>query len=271
MKKLLISLLLLVGGSAIFVFGSPYYSVFPTNGNLLYCLALAFFFLILAIVFRLVKSWVSYWPAAYALFTASAALLFLNTGLLNLHNPRMPDLQYLAFDKLSQFLHVVPVILLLTLPVKDRLKSIFLKRGNLKQGLLFGLISFAVFALIAILIGSFSGNEITSLLMAAPWILIFIFCNAIMEELWFRAIFLKSYELLIGRIAAILVTALVFGASHINVTYEFPGGGVVFGIVVFGLGVAGAWSMFKTDSLIGALLFHAGYDLVIIGSVLNTL
>jgi len=271
LKKTLISVLLLLGGAAIFVFGSPSYTVLPTNRNLLYCLALTLFLLVLTVTFRLVKSCLNYWPVAYALFTASAAMLFLNTGILNLHNPRMPDLQFLAFDKLSQFLHVVPVILLLSLPLKGRLKSIFLMRGNLQQGLLFGMISFAVFALIAILIGSFSGNVIANLLMAAPWILVFIFCNAIMEELWFRAIFLKRYELLIGRLAAILVTALVFGASHINATYQFPGGGLVFGSVVFGLGVAGAWSMFKTDSLIGAVLFHAGYDLVIIGSIVNTL
>ncbi len=70
---------------------------------------------------------------------------------------------------------------------------------------------------------------------------------------------------------AILVTAAVFGASHINATYDFPGGGFVFGIVVFGLGFAGADSMSKTESLIGPVLFHAGYDLMIIVPIINSL
>jgi membrane protease YdiL (CAAX protease family) len=62
----------------------------------------------------------------------------------------------------------------------------------------------------------------------------------------------------------------VFGISHVNATYEFPGGGIVFGIVVFILGVVGAYSMYKTDSLIAPILFHAGYDLTIIVPVLNS-
>jgi membrane protease YdiL (CAAX protease family) len=92
-----------------------------------------------------------------------------------------------------------------------------------------------------------------------------------MEELWFRAIFLKRYEKVIGRFAAILVTAVPFGASHVSATYEFPGGGVVFGVVVFILGVVGAYAMLKDDSLLGPVLFHAGYDLMIIVPVLNSM
>ena len=41
-------------------------------------------------------------------------------------------------------------------------------------------------------------------------------------------------------------------------------------ILFFVLGVVGAYSMYKTDSLIGAVLFHAGYDLTIIVPVLNS-
>jgi len=92
-----------------------------------------------------------------------------------------------------------------------------------------------------------------------------------MEEIWFRGIFLKSYETIFGRKAAIIVTVLIFGTSHINATYDFPGGGVVFGLVVFGLGLVGAYAILKGDSLIGPVLFHAGYDLLIIVPVLNSM
>ena len=271
MKKVVLSVLLLVGGIAIFVLGNPYYTVFPTNNNQFYCIALTLFFLMLAIGLKRSQSLTRYWRPAYALFIASAALLLLSTGVLNLHDRSMPDLQYLALDKLSQFLHVVPVIILLTLLVKDDLGSIFICKGDLKTGLIFGLASFVFFALLTILISANTNNFIHNLSSGFHWILLWVFANATMEELWFRGIFLNKYAPLVGRAASILVTSLVFGASHVNATYAFPGGGLVFGVVVFVLGVIGAYSMYRTDSLIGAVLFHAGYDLVIIDSVLNSM
>jgi membrane protease YdiL (CAAX protease family) len=83
--------------------------------------------------------------------------------------------------------------------------------------------------------------------------------------------FISVLLVLGGAAVAIIVTALVFGASHVNATYDFPGGGVIFGLVVFGLGLVGAYSMFKEDGLIGPVLFHAGYDLLVMRSVLSSL
>jgi hypothetical protein len=37
-----------------------------------------------------------------------------------------------------------------------------------------------------------------------------------------------------------------------------------FALIVFGLGLVNARVMLKTDSIIGSLLFHAGYDLLVI-------
>ncbi len=270
-KRFFFSVLLVLGGAAVFVLGSPFYTVFPTNGNQTYYVALTIFFLILSVILKRNQSLSVYWPAAYSLFIASTALLFLSTGILNLQRNTMPPLQFLAMDKLSQFLHVVPVILGLTLIAKDDLKSIFIGRGRLKQGITFGLVSFVSFALIALAMGLNSSDFFSSLPAAIPWLLLFVFANAIMEELWFRAIFLKKYETIIGRKAAIIVTAIVFGASHVNATYDFPGGGFVFGLVVFVLGLVGANSMFKEDGLIGPVLFHAGYDLLVIVPILSSL
>jgi membrane protease YdiL (CAAX protease family) len=269
-NTLIISSLLLLGGTAVFVLGNPYYSVFPTNGNRTYYIVLTTFFLITSVLLKRNQALTVYTPALYALFIASAALLFLDTGVLNLHDNDMVPLKFLAFDKLSQFLHIVPVIIILTLLAKGSLKSIFIGVGNLKLGLIFGLVSLTVFAVLALIMGVQSSRFFPSLWQALPWILLWIFANSIMEELWFRGIFLRPYENIIGQNAAIVVTALIFGISHINATYEFPGGGFVFGLVVFILGLAGAYMMFKSDSLIGPVLFHAGYDLLVIVPVLNT-
>lgn len=270
-KWFFFSTLLILGGAAVFVFGSPYYDVFPTNRNQAYYVALVVFFLVFSVGLKRSQSLSRFWRAAYSLFIASAALLFLSTGILNLQRSTMPPLQNLAMDKFSQFLHVVPVILALTLIAKDDLKSIFVRKGRLKQGLVFGLVSFAGFAAIALAMPSSSSDHFSSLPAAIPWVLLFIFANAIMEELWFRAIFLRKFETIIGRNAAIIVTAIIFGASHVNATYDFPGGGFVFGLVVFGLGLVGAYSMFKDDGLIGPVLFHAGYDLLVIIPILDSL
>ena len=226
MNRIILSLLLVLGGAAVFVLGSPYYTVFPTNGNQAYYVALTVCLFVLSIILKKKQSLARYWPAAYALFVASTALLFLSTGILNLHDRTMAPLQFLAMDKLSQFLHVVPVLLGLTLVARDDLKSIFIARGRLRQGLVFGLVSFVVFAAVSIVMQPDPSSLFSSAPATAPWLLLFILTNAIMEELWFRGIFLRRYESVVGRTAAIVVTALVFGASHISATYDFPGGGL---------------------------------------------
>ena len=270
MRKLVVSICLLLGGLAVFVLGSPYYSVFPTNGNQIYYVALTVFFFVVSVALKKSRSLARYGHSAYGLFIASAALLFFSTGFLELRTGELSPLQDLALDKVSQFLHVVPVIIALTLVAKDDLKSVFIARGNLKAGLIFGGVSFLTWAVLGF--GMQAGASGFPQLNASAilLLLVFVFANAIMEELWFRAIFLRRYETVIGRLAAIVVTSVVFGASHVSAAYEPPGGGVVFGIVVFVLGVVGAYSMYKTDSLIGPVLFHAGYDLMIMVPILNS-
>ena len=269
MDRIILSVILVFGGAAIFILGNPYYAIFPTNGNQTYYIALTLTFLIIAVALKKSRSLSRYWPAAYSFFVASAALLFFSTRILNIPRDGMGPLQDLAVDKFSQFLHIVPVIVGLTLLARENLGSIFIKRGDLKRELTFGLVSFAIFAPLAFPALSSSGF-FSSPTTAIPWLLLIIFSNSIMEELWFRGIFLRKFESLIGRNAAIIVTAALFGASHISATYDFAGGGLVFGLIVFAMGLIGAHSMLKHDGLIGPVLFHAAYDLLVIVPVLNS-
>jgi len=232
-RKYFVILFILLGGFAIFVFGSPYYTIFPTNKNRIYYITLTIFFLFLLLILKRQQRFSQYWPIAYSFFIVSFAILFLNIGLLNIHVSNIDSVILIAIDKLSQFLHIVPVVIVLSLLGKYDFKSIFLTRGNLKEGLSFGLISFTFFAVIALFLFRQSPDFFNRLLSISPWLILFIFANSIMEELWFRAIFLNKFAEVIGPTASILVTSIVFGASHINVTYSFPGGPVVFGLVVF--------------------------------------
>jgi membrane protease YdiL (CAAX protease family) len=134
----------------------------------------------------------------------------------------------------------------------------------------FGLSSFAVFAALAAIIIVAVGESLADMVPLLPWILLWAFANSVMEELWFRGIFLKRYEPLIGRVATVLVTSIVFGLSHWEAQYFFPGGGASLAFVVFVLGAAGARAMFRSDSVLGPILFHAGYDLLIILPVLES-
>lgn len=44
----------------------------------------------------------------------------------------------------------------------------------------------------------------------------------------------------------------------------------MFGLVVFGLGLAGGYSMANSWEVIGPVLFHAGYDLLVIVPILHS-
>jgi len=275
--------LFFVGGLMIFLLGNNWNSVFPTNDSTLYKWSLPVLFLVLAVALRRSKRFQECWKIAFALFIASFANV-LNWHLGNWLAPLLPvaasKAQEIAVDKLAQCIPVVLSILLLTRLAGDDLGSIFLKKGNLRWGLRFGLISFGIFAVIFAVIAVLQSNApsregltaagmpLAAIVAAIPWILAFAFANAFMEELWFRGIFLRKLSPILGASASVLVTALVFGSLHFGATYIAPVERVIFAIVAFGLGLVNGFVMLKTDSIWGSVLFHAGYDLIIIIPVL---
>ena len=64
MRKLVASLVLLLAALAIFVLGSPYYDVFPTNGSQLYHIALTVFFLLVSVALKKSRPLARYAPNA---------------------------------------------------------------------------------------------------------------------------------------------------------------------------------------------------------------
>jgi membrane protease YdiL (CAAX protease family) len=273
----------LIGGSMIFTLGVNTHDTFPTNGNKLYVWGITALFLLLAILMRRYPRWVVYSKIAGALFIASAANA-VNLSLGNFLKPILhltgEDMRFFAYDKLSQAIPIILAIVLLSLWSGDDLGSLFLKRGNLRLGLRFGLISFAVFTIIFTVIvllqanaprtqGLFAtGVSLQTIIPAIPWILIFCFVNSIMEELWFRGVSLGKLTPVLGWTGSIVVTALVFGISHTAATYITPVQMLLFSGIVFALGCENAYVMLKTDSIWGSVFFHAGYDLLVILPVL---
>ena len=264
-------LLLLAGGQLIFVFGSPYFTVFPTNDNVLFSAALVAAFGLLALVLRQRPSLSHYAPPVYALFVAAAANLALVIGPFNHFLSATESYRVMAEDKIAQFLSIVPVLVILSWLAQRDLGWIYLQRGRPRRWLPFGLVSLAVCAVVMVAMLLWAGMSAGDLLAAAPYILAFVTANAIMEELWFRGVFLRSYETTIGWTGAMVVTALAFGVSHMNATYFESAVGLVFGLGVIGLGVLMAWAMRWGNSLWGSVLFHMGMDLLIILPIVQSL
>jgi membrane protease YdiL (CAAX protease family) len=275
--------LYLAGGLLVFLFGSNTYNLFPTNKNAVYEWVLTLALLLLAVFIRESRRLQQYWKVTLALFIASfanALNLLLGNWLAYFLPPAASEAQFIAIDKLSQSIPVVASLVLLTLLFGDNLGSIFLKKGILKQGLSFGLISFgvaaAIFAVIAVLQANApasqglaaTGVSLQTLLDALPWILVFIFANSLMEELWFRGISIGRLSPILGTAAAVLVTALVFGSMHLGATYITPAQMILFPLIAFALGLVNGYVMLKTGSIWGSVLFHAGYDLFVIIPIL---
>ena len=276
----------LIGGLAIFLLGSNYFNRFPTNRNPLYEWGLTLGLLVLTGILHKSKNLKQYWSIAFALFIASfanALNLYLGNWLSGLLSMQEGEMQSIAIDKLSQSIPIVLAIVLLTILAGGTPGSIFLKKGNFKQGLRFGFISFGVFAVIFVVIAILqsktsssegmmaSGVSLNTIVSAIPWILAFVFANAFMEELWFRGIFLNKLKPFLGATTSVIVTSLVFAIPHMGVTYITRGEMLIFPIVVFVLGMVNGYIVLKTDNIWGSVLFHAGYDLLVIIPVLVSL
>lgn len=270
-SRAVLFLLLLAGGQLIFVFGSPYFTVFPTNRNVLFSAALVAVFGLLALVFRQQPSLAHYAPPVYALFVTAAANLALVIGPFNqLLSPSEP-FREMAQDKFIQFLTVVPVLVILSWLAWREPGWIYLQRGQPRRWLPFGVASLGVCAVVMVAMLLWAGMSAGDLLAATPWILTFVTANAIMEELWFRGVFLRAYEAGIGWTGAMVVTALAYGVSHMNATYFESWVGLVFGAGVIGLGLVMAWAMRWGNSLWGSVLFHMGMDMLIVLPVVESL
>lgn len=270
-QRLGLSLIFIICGLLIFVLGSPYHTTLPTNRNPVYNIILFGLFLAATIVLYRVRHLRRYWKVAFAFAAAAGANWVVSLKLLNFIITASDPLANMAQDKLAQAIPIICVLLIFTTAAGDDWGEVYLQRGRLRLGLAIGAASFLLFAAMALLQ---SGNRAILQRIdagAAGWILVFIFANAIMEELWFRGVFLKRSAPFVGAPAAIIVTAIAFGASHIFATYVSPAEAATYGAIVFGLGLANAYIMHKTDSVWGSVLFHAGYDLVIIAPIVMSM
>lgn len=255
----------LLGGVAIFVVGSPYFELTAWNDNALYNGALTVGFGMLTFLLRRRPSLASLRSCSEALFVAAAAMLVLVIGPFNWLVTLDDESYRHAFqDKLAQFLAVVPVIALLTRAAGRPWGWIYLQRGRPRRWLTLTLSVLVIGTTVIATLANANGITSAALLAAAPWIVAFAALNALMEELWFRGVFLRAYTIGMGGALAVLVTAIVFGAAHIGATYVSTGEQLSFALLVAGLGIILAMAVRWGDSLWGGVLLHVTLDLVVV-------
>jgi membrane protease YdiL (CAAX protease family) len=171
-------------------------------------------------------------------------------------------IQGVAMAKFGEALPIVLSILVSHFATGGDMNGLFLRSGNLKLGLIVGIIGFVAFASIGALQVIGSGLRWATIAAALPWILIFIFSNAFMEELWFRALFLKKLEPLVGIRTTLIITSLVFTSVHISSTYVIDI--LIFMVALMALALLWGWLMRNSNSLWGPVLIHAGGDVLVI-------
>jgi membrane protease YdiL (CAAX protease family) len=275
-KRLILFVAFFICEVAIFILGSNYFKIFPTNKNLTYNLVTCAVFLVAALLLKRAERWNQYWRVTYAFFVASVAypttLFTIDwvSGLMGRFALTPNNTNGLAVGKVLEVILVVVPILALTKLSGADLGSIYLKRGNLKLSLGIGGLVFANFATSALLFFAMRFTRMELLGTAIVWGLVFSFANGFMEELWLRGIFLKRFEPFLGLHGSVWLTSIVFALMHGMAYYFMPAVLPIFVLNTLTLGLACGYLMMKSDSIWGAVLIHAAADLFLFIAVLAT-
>ena len=147
--------------------------------------------------------------------------------------------------------------------------DIYLQRSKKMWGILVGLGGLLGLGGLGVLQAWSEGLALNVILAALPMALLFSLANGFREELVYRAVFLNGFQANIGTLAAITVTTVVFVLAHMDVSYT-PANLLVFATVLVVIGIVGSWIMLKTGSLLGAVLFHAGADVLLLMGLLSS-
>ena len=274
LQRLGLFILFLVCEAAIFIFGSNYFDIYPTNKNLTFQLTVSAAFLAFTMWFKFNERLNKFRQIAFAFFIASFVVTTTsliggwNFTFLGWFNAVEDTSKGQAFNKLYEMLMVVmPIIVMVKLSGAD-MGSIFLKRGNLKLGLGVGALVFFFLTTASFMFAAQRFTSEDTLVAAVVWGMVFSFANGFMEELWLRGIFLKRFAPLIGINSAVWVTSIIFALMHSFVFYFDPFALAFFLMNTLALGLACGYLKMKSDNNWGATLIHAASDFFLFLAVL---
>jgi len=244
----------------------------PIVLNGIYKIGIPLLFLVISLILYKSERFHKFWKLFFAFFIGATSFLivWIVSFFYSIQNTTVEGF---AFNKLIEtILIVIPIIVLIKLSGDD-MDSILLKKGNIKLGLIIGgggFIAFLMFSFMgAILL--FYGTELTwqKFISWIPWILIFVLSNGLLEEVMYRGLFFKKYREVLGFNLCNLLQALVYSLMHFGASYTSES--LIFLVITLVLGILYGYIILKTDSLLGAILFHAGTDIAIILGIFSTL
>jgi membrane protease YdiL (CAAX protease family) len=242
---------------------TPYVS---GNTLLIFHMILTAALLVIAMSLKRIEKGRLYWPVFYVFFVAGAAVLtstLFSDDLLRWFTETVATPQGIAMAKFSEsILRVIPILVLMPL-MGFSWRSIYLNAGKVRLWLPIAMAAWLVFPALAYFsLNSSQPNLLDKLLQLWPWILLFVLSNGFMEELLYRGIFLKHYEPFLGKGLSVILTAVVFSLMHTQVTYAAQM--IQFLVIVLVLSLIWGILIHKSDSLWGAVLFHAAGDCLVI-------
>jgi len=233
---------------------------------------------ILAIAARRSQRFVVYAPTLWAMAVALVAisvdyLISLSKWIVPLLGMQAAGPAGLAVEKLESSLLSVAVVLGLPLLSGQALSSLYMRRGDLRRGIMTGVTALALILafLLPVTSGLFGGTDVTwaRILPWTPWIIVFVTANAFNEELLFRGLLFGRLEPLLGKTPTNILVAMPFALLHVGVRYATST--PLFLVVVFALSLAWGSTLQRTQSLWGSVIFHAAADIPVIVAVLSKL
>lgn len=268
--KMINFILILSFGIAVYFIGG-YWNVPTASIKLLIRLFLAIFILGVSLNLKRIKPDSDNWKLFFAFFLAAFAFFIaglLDSPLQKLLNADTGSLAGISKLKLiDSFLIILP-ILLVTRTTRIPWKDLYITGGRVGLSLLIGSIGFAVFAFVFYLQIKNMPDEFADSTNWLSWVLLFVFSNAMMEEIHFRGLLLKPSASFLGKPLANLCISLFFTLVHAPV--EYTGNIFIFLVEVFFLSLLWGWLIQKTESIWGSILFHAGTDLIIMAGIVQT-
>jgi membrane protease YdiL (CAAX protease family) len=224
------------------------------------------------ILYKTEKSWNEYWKISYALLISSVGLVL--AGFFGNWHTLIPGLSLstvegVSIAKVAEVLPIVATILIGTWLVERDFTPVFLRGGDLKKTLKIGLTVSPVALIPFFALGGLGLSVGLDVIFTwLPWMCVFGFSNAFMEELMIRGLFLKKYNAIFGKNASLLLTSVIFALFHQAILeYTDPVTFTAFLLVTFFLGIAWGYVMQKSDSIWGAVLAHAIADILFIITV----
>ncbi len=267
-------LFLLFTGASFLTFNIGGYNNFiPSEFRLIVRLIVAgILFLSTVTLYKAEGSWNKYWKVSYALLISSVGLVlawFFGNWHTLIPGLSTSTVEGLAIAKVAEVIPIVVTILIGTWLIERDFTPVFLRGGDLKKTLKIGLIVSPVALIPFFALGGLSLSVGLGVIFVwLPWMCIFGFSNAFMEELMVRGLFLKKYNAMFGKNISLLLASVIFALLHQAILeYTDPVTFSLFLGITFLLGISWGYVMQKSDSIWGAVLAHAIADILLLITV----